>query len=200
MQSSVMAAALSLFAGLILPHLIDYNKKERSIAYEIILDDEYSLLLELKKYSLAEFEHAKKVSYLSQKCAREIGADELAAACGGLYYRIGKMIGRLEGKHAVNIAIDRSFPPAVIDILYEYLGRLRLPSSPESAIVHMTDALVTKLEVLKDETYGSDWNEDMIIYQTLNEFSNAGTYDKCGMSMNQFLKIREVLVREGVNL
>ena len=37
----------------------------------------------------------------------------------------------------------------------------------------------------------------MVIYQTLNEYSAAGLYDRSGLSMNMFLKIREYLVNEG---
>ena len=37
---------------------------------------------------------------------------------------------------------------------------------------------------------------EMVIYQTLNEFSAQGLYDQSGLSMNMFLKIREYLVKE----
>ena len=39
----------------------------------------------------------------------------------------------------------------------------------------------------------------MVIYQTLNELSATGMYDESGLSMNQFLKVRELLVREGMS-
>ena len=42
----------------------------------------------------------------------------------------------------------------------------------------------------------SQWNKEMIIYQTLNEFSSSGIYDVSGLGMNQFLKIREYLTKE----
>lgn len=41
----------------------------------------------------------------------------------------------------------------------------------------------------------SDWNQDMVIYQTLNEYSASGIYDSSGLSMNRFLQIRECLVK-----
>ena len=56
--------------------------------------------------------------------------------------------------------------------------------------------LLKKLEVLDEDTVGSNWNQDMVIYQTLNEYSAAGLYDRSGLSMNMFLKIREYLVNE----
>ena len=53
-------------------------------------------------------------------------------------------------------------------------GEEALPSTIESAIVHMVDGLLKKLEVLDEDTVGSNWNQDMVIYQTLNEYSAAG--------------------------
>ena len=61
----------------------------------------------------------------------------------------------------------------------------------------MVDGVMKKVEVLDQTTMSSEWNQDMVIYQTLNEFSTNGMYDNAGMSMNMFLKIREYLVQEG---
>ena len=60
----------------------------------------------------------------------------------------------------------------------------------------MVDGLIKKIEVFDSETMSSEWNQDMVIYQTLNDFSAQGLYDKSGLSMNMFLKIREYLVNK----
>ena len=88
------------------------------------------------------------------------------------------------------------FPEKVIQIIAEYYGEEEKPSSPESALVHIVDALVIKLEKMKEGVGLSQWNKEMIIYQTLNEFSSSGIYDVSGLGMNQFLKIREYLTKE----
>ena len=71
-----------------------------------------------------------------------------------------------------------------------------MPSTRESAIVHMVDACVKKIEFLRTQEPPASWNQEMIIYQTLNELSATGIYDESGLSMNQFLKVREFLVCE----
>jgi hypothetical protein len=96
----------------------------------------------------------------------------------------------------VNKALSLCFPSDVVRILAEYYGEEKRPSTPESALVHMVDALVVKLDVLKDDVKKSQWNSEILIYQTLNEFSTSGIYDESGMSMNQFLKIRGFLAKE----
>ena len=75
-------------------------------------------------------------------------------------------------------------------------GEEQLPSSPESALVHMVDAVVIRLEAMEQNVGQSVWNRDIVIYQTVNDFSSSEIYDHSGMSMNQFLKIREFLAKE----
>ena len=60
----------------------------------------------------------------------------------------------------------------------------------------MVDALLVKMEVLEKDVGMSKWNLEVLISPTLNEFSAAGLYDKSGLSMNQFLKTRDILNRE----
>ena len=60
----------------------------------------------------------------------------------------------------------------------------------------MTDAIITKLEVLDSDTFTTDWNQSMVIYQTLNELSSKGVYDESGMAINQFLRIRDFLAEK----
>ena len=81
-------------------------------------------------------------------------------------------------------------------ILAEYNGEKQLPGSIESAIVQIADMIVTKFDLLDKDTFSSTWNRDIVIYQSMNEKSAEGLYDNSGLSMNQFLTIRELLVKE----
>ena len=56
--------------------------------------------------------------------------------------------------------------------------------------------IVTKFDLLDKDTFSSTWNRDIVIYQSMNEKSAEGLYDNSGLSMNQFLTIRELLVKE----
>ncbi len=163
---------------------------------EDILDDSYPLRRELKQFSKADYMHAKRVSQLSGKCAGVVGADAKICEAAGFYYRIGILEGESIVSGGVRIAQRECFPEDIIRIISEYNGEQALPSNIESAIVHMVDGLIKKLEVLDADMMSSGWNQNMVIYQTLNEFSAQGLYDKSGLSMNMFLKIREYLVNE----
>ena len=62
--------------------------------------------------------------------------------------------------------------------------------------MQISDMIVTKFDLLDKDTFSTGWNRDIVIYQSMNEKSSEGLYDQCGLSMNQFLKIRELLVKE----
>lgn len=162
-----------------------------------LIADDYPMVRELAEFSKAEYNHARRVSSMAKKCASVVAADEKVCAAAGFYYRIGIIDGELIVRNGIKIAQQYCFPEPVIRIISEYNGEEALPSTVESAIVHMVDALIKKLEVLdKQKSMASEWNRDMLIYQTLNEFSADGLYDKSGLSMNMYLKIREFLVKE----
>lgn len=188
-------AALILFS-LRSDRLYDKKDHEEWDACEMIIREEYPLVTDIKNYSKAEYVHAIKVATIAKKCAAEIGCNEMTATAAGFYYRLGVLEGEPIIENGVRLASQNCFPPAVIQILSEYNGEERLPSSKESAIVHMVDTCIKRIEFLSSQNLSSSWNQDMVIYQTLNELSSTGIYDESGVSMNQFLKIRELLVRE----
>ena len=100
--------------------------------------------------------------------------------------------------NALKLANDNCFPSDVTQILAEYGGIIYLPSTKESAIVHMVDSVVTKVELFDKDAMSSSWNQNMVIYQTINELSQKGVYDNSGLTMNQFLAIREILANEDI--
>lgn len=172
--------------------------KDRSL--DAIMQEDYPLLAEIRKYAKADYTHAKKVSELCERCAPLIGANPGIAKAAGFYYRLGKIEGETPYvENGVLIAQSNCFPQEVVSILAEYNGEQALPSTRESALVHMVEALVTKFEILDKNTVASTWNYEVVIYQTMNETSSTGIYDESGLTMNQFLKIREFFVK-GENL
>jgi len=191
----LIAALVSI---MIVPLFSKYVLEAQSESYDIFLSPDYSLCQDIRKFSYIEYTHAMRVSKLSRKCAEAINANSDLAACGGLYYRLGKLEGEPIIDNAIKIANDYCFPGDLIQILAEYGGVVFLPSSRESAIVHMVDSVVTKVELFDSDSMSSSWNQNMVIYQTINELSQKGIYDNSGLTMNQFLVIREILANEDI--
>ncbi len=172
--------------------------KEKFVRYRILLDGSFHLLKEIKACSEAEYAHAKKVSEICGRIAGKLGLDADLSACGGMYYRLGRIAGG-EIKDGVRLAEENCFPPELIDIISEYNGECRLPGSRESALVHIVDSVTLKFEVMDKDIFSGSWNRDIMIYSTMNEYSEKGLYDESGLSMNSFLRIRELLTAEDLN-
>ena len=191
---------LTLLVVHILPGLRNRVQTEEEIGLDTIMDKQYHLQKMIEKYSSVDYDHAQRVSRLAAKVAGELGADEKLTMAGGFYYRIGKLEGEPFIENGVRIAQQNCFPERLVQILEEYNGINRAPGTLESAIVQISDMIVTKFDLLDKDTFSAGWNRDIVIYQTMNEKSSEGLYDHCGLSMNQFLKIRELLVKEEILL
>lgn len=191
---------LTLLVVHILPGLRNRVQTEEEIGLDTIMDRQYHLQKMIEKYSSVDYDHALRVSRLATKLAGELGADEKLTMAGGFYYRIGKLEGEPFIENGVRIAQQNCFPERLVQILEEYNGINRAPGTLESAIVQISDMIVTKFDLLDKDTFSAGWNRDIVIYQTMNEKSSEGLYDHCGLSMNQFLKIRELLVKEEILL
>lgn len=187
---------IAVFLHLFYPRIVAKSTAEVPDMLDDMLDDSYPLSRELKNFSKADYTHAKRVSRLSKKCAQLVGANEKICAVAGFYYRIGILDGASIVFDGIKIAQRECFPEEIIHIISEYNGEQALPSTVESAIVHMVDGLIKKIELFDADMLSSEWNHNMVIYQTLNDFSAQGLYDKSGLSMNMFLKIREYLANE----
>ena len=161
-----------------------------------ILEESYPLKREFRQFSQAAYEHARRVSLLTRACARLVGADEKLCAAGGFYYHAGIMEGDAVAESGVHLAQRECFPERLIQILGEYQGEQLPISTVESAIVHMVDGLLERIEAQKKQGTSEDWDQAIFIYRTLNDFSSQGLYDRSGLSMNMFLKIREYLVNQ----
>lgn len=188
----------ALASVIIVPLFHKYVKESQTDSYEEFLSPDYSLCQDIRKFSFIEYTHALRVSNLCRKCAAAINANSQLAACGGFYYRLGKLEGEPVIDNAIKLANDYCFPGDLIQILAEYGGIVFLPSSKESAIVHMVDSVVTKVELFDSDSMSSSWNQNMVIYQTINELSQKGIYDNSGLTMNQFLTIRDILANEDI--
>lgn len=191
--NGIVSSVLSLWLYQWLNKRMSHTKEHE---LERIISEEFSLVQVVRNFSTADYAHARRVSEIARECAKVVGADPYVAAAGGFYYRIGRMEGKPYVENGVILAKSNYFPMQVVQILSEYNGEKNLPSSVESAIVHIVDSVVAKFDVLDKNTLSSSWNQDILVYQTLNENSASGLYDKAGFSMNMFLKIRDYLIKE----
>ena len=190
------AIGTALFSFFVFGFVWRDTRQELDNLLQDILSEDFSEVKGLKDFSVYEYEHAKRVADIAFRCAKAVGLNENLCMAGGFYYRMSRWLGEPYAKNVWRKAKALCFPEPLTKILLEYYGEEQQISSPESALVHMVDALIVKMDLMKNEVGSSQWNKEIVIYQTLNEFSSGGLYDQSGMSMNLFLKVREFLARE----
>lgn len=171
-------------------------KDELARSIDELLAPDFSLVKDIRNYSETDYAHARNVSKVAYQCAKLVGADAGIVKAAGFYYQLGRMCGEPYINNAVLLAEKNCFPVKVTEILEEYNGICRLPQTKESALVHLVDAVITKFERLGRDTMKNEWNHNMVVYQAMDEQSSTGIYDESGLSMNQYLKIRDYLVKE----
>lgn len=180
----------------IFPFFEKKSEAEEQKTFDDILDDDYSLVQDMKHYSMAEYLHARRVQKAAEGCAGIIHRDEYTLAAAGFYYRLGKIYGEPESENAVKAAVNHCFPERVIDIISKYGTADYFPKTKEEAVVHISNEVITRLELLdseKKDTFSSGWNQSMVVIQFLNELSSKGYYDESTISINEFLRIRDFL-------
>lgn len=189
-------SAVTLAVLAFMPKLRSREALSEELSLDMVMDERYHLRKEIERYSAVDYDHALRTSEIAARLAERLGADEKLARAGAFYYRIGKLVGEPFIENGVRIAQDNCFSQRLVAILEEYNGQNRLPGSIESAVVQIADMIVTKFDLLDKDTFSSGWNRDIVIYQSMNEKSAEGLYDNSGLSMNQFLTIREMLAKE----
>ena len=195
-NSVILGLIDALLLCIIFPLLHKSEKNEKQAVFENILDDDYSLVSDIRHFSVAEYEHARRVERASRKCAELVNADSFIAAAGGFYYKLGVMYGEPERENAIKAAIDHCFPKEVIEIISEYKQEDFLPKTKEEAIVNIVSEVITRLELIDSDTLNGGWNKSMVIIKLCNDRSAKGIYDDSGLGLNQFLKIRDYLSGE----
>ena len=186
----------AIYVIVLYPNIRERTNREKHYYYGDILADEYVQVRTIRNTSPADYYHARKVSEIACKYALQLELDADLASAAGFYYRLGTWRGGPPIESGVWMANKLCFPDELVQILREYNGTDDLPSTPESALVHIIDGVLCKLELSESEVETSQWDKEVLIHQTLNDFSSAGLYDKAGISINTFIKIREWLLKE----
>ena len=191
--SGMIVSLIGIICARVFKPLSADETNDRLIA---IIEEDFPAVKQLKKHNFSEYNHGNFVSTIAIKAAKAAGLDTALCAAGGFYYRIGQWQKHKSVMEGVEQALAMHFPEKLTNILYEYYGKLRHPQTPESALIHMVDALIVRLDHIKNDVADSEWNHEILIIQTLNELSSSGMYDESGLSMNHFLKIRDYLTKE----
>lgn len=160
-----------------------------------ISNDKYEAVRFMKNKSTSLYYHSTEVAELARLAARRINADESLAYAGGIYHDLGKTTGTEYIKEGLVLAAKYGLPKSVRAIMIEHNVKARLPKSKEAAIVMLCDTAISAVEYLKGTMDKKDMSEKSIIENALNKRLTTGTLHMSTLSIEEFEKIKEVLIK-----
>lgn len=154
---------------------------------DIILNQEYELLVSLQQHSKNLYMHSVDIGEISYMAAESIGGNAKLAKAGGLYHEIGKIKG--ESNYIENgeqIAKEADFPEEVVAIIRQHNAKYEAPKTVEAAIVMLTDSVVTTLEYLESIGKKDSIPSEKLINNVFENRLNKGNLDACSLTVAQY--------------
>ena len=165
-----------------------------------ITDYDYELLGDMKVKSDKLYEHGQKVGRLSESMAFIAGANPILAKAGGYYYKSGKLLGKDHTLYGAQIGKKYNLPIEVISIISEHPGKGSNPSTIESGIVLLADAVVSGFEYIYAKNLQIEFDKEKAVEQIVKNKIEKGYLDSSGISIKLYESLKSYLMKEGKNL
>ncbi len=199
--SQCMVAAINIMLTLILLLLVlkifsnkvihKYREK-----YMELNDPECPLLVQLKDMSKEEYYHAIHTAYLSDKIAKSLGLDDLAAKAGGYYHRIGLLKGKNTWENVEAVCNEYHFPPNAKTILQEYIDTDKAMIAKETVVVMFSDNIVSAILYLFSQNADAKLDYEKIIDTVFHKKMESGQLNKSEMTLAQLQEMRKIFIGE----
>ena len=193
MAYGVISVLCALGMGWYVVHWVD-NKQQRQILK--LLDPDSKASSAWRAFSPKQYKYCVKVSELAYEAAGYIGADAALAKAGGIFCRIGLMSGDNLIKSNVEIGERYNFPSNLIQVLYETADRSNFPTMKEAAIVIMADRCMRAFVKMETDDAKVGWNREIVLQQLFNNATTEGLLDECGLSMKEYMSVKDSFSRK----
>lgn len=200
--SQLMIAAFNLMLSLILL-LIVLKIFSNSVIlkyrdrYLELNDPECPLLVQLKEKSKEEYYHAIHTAYLSDKIARSLGLDDMAAKACGYYHRIGQLKGDNTWENIQSICEEYKFPPNARKILQEYTDPDLPMASKEAVVVLFSDKIVSSIIYLFSQDAKAELDYQQIVDTVFRKkIIESNALWKNSITLAQLQEMRKIFIEE----
>ena len=119
----------------------------------IICEESFKPLKELKDRASDVYDHSRIVAKLAEHAATAIGVNIKLVKAGALYHEIGQGLGGNYIKKGIDICEENNIPEEVVNLLREHNINVSKPSTKESAIVMLSDTIISTIDGLKKKGF-----------------------------------------------
>lgn len=162
--------------------------------YKRINSPDYKLLVRLKSVNKETYMHAVHTAYLSEKISQKIAINTTLAKAGAYYHKIGILEGADTIENTLKICRNNKFPMPLIELLEEYGDRKTVRISKETAVVQLSDMVVSYISRMFENDKNAVLDYEKIIDDIIHEKMDSRDWNKCVLTMGELCKIKDSLL------
>lgn len=159
-------------------------------------DPECKLLSELRNSSPEEYHKTVHVVYFCDRLARRLELDVNIIKCAGLYHRVGIIGGVNTWENISMICTEQNIPKEVMTILQEFSDNNCSIKAPESAVLYMSECIVSSVIFLFRKNKDIVLDYPSLIEAIFKQRIEAGVFKDCNISIKQFEQMKKVFIEE----
>lgn len=164
--------------------------------YQIINDQEYPLMVELKEKHKTEYYQTIHTAYLTSRIAAKLNLNEEVTKAATYYLKIGNLKGENTWENVAEICYENRFPAEVTKVLKECLDPSEKYIEKETIVVLFSDAVIAAIQDIfaKDKTAVIDYaalTEEIIQTKIDNGFLTDNL-----MTYSEVQSLRKIFVEE----
>lgn len=164
--------------------------------YIDINDQEFPLLAKYKKDDPDVYYNAIHTAYFAEKIARIRNMDIDLAKNGGYYHKIIALECKKENKTLEEICAKYKFPSKATELLQEYNYKSKSISMKETAVVYLSDAVISSILYLQDKSESKDIDYGQIANGLINRKKESGILNESELSFKDIEEIEKVFIGE----
>ncbi len=193
LMNVIISIVLLLIILKIFSSVVIYRYRDK---YMEINDPEFALLAQLKNRSKEEYYQAVHTAYFCDRIAKKLNLDAEAAKACAYYHRIGLLLTENSWEQVEKTADEYGFPPLVRQILKEYLDKNTPVKQKETAVLVLSDAVVSSLLFLFARKQKETLDYDRIIETVFKKKLETNQLSACSISMEEITKMKTIFKEE----
>lgn len=179
-SSILLLGCLKLFSSMVI-----YNYREK---YLDINDTENPVLIGLREKDRREYMLCIHTAYFCERIGKQLKLDVDALKCAGYYHRPADEI--------LKVMEERQFPPAVREILSDYLSRKQGIKKKETAVLICSDAVVSSVTYMLEKGERRQVDFDKVIDAVFRKMADDGTFNQCNITVNELWTMQKIFKEE----
>lgn len=164
--------------------------------YMEINDQEFKLIAEMKQNDKEAYFQAIHTGYLCERIAVRLGLSSAECKAGGYYHKLADCSMEQREELFETLADEYHFPPAVLKLLDECNRKGHKFKTPEAAVVHMADAVVSSIRYLFLNNPDAVISYEQVINSIFDRKVKTGQFDECSITFSQFQHMRKLFLEE----